>query len=87
MSDPSGAVTIPSLATSVAHSLAQKAGTMVATALLAAGLIPNAEFDKDQSLIAGVALLALSVAWSYARDWYARRRAVDLANGKPAVTK
>jgi hypothetical protein len=78
---------VPSFAATLLHSLAQKAGTAVATALLARGIIASGQTDQDASLIAGGFLMAGSLAWTWVRSRIDHNRAVALAAAPPSQPK
>lgn len=74
---------IPSFAATFAHSLAQKAGTAAATALLAHGLISTGNSGKASELISGAILMAGSLAWTWVRDRIDHDRSLALAAAPP----
>lgn len=81
--DPSPVV-IPTFAQTLLHSLAQKAVTMAAAALIANGLIQPGQQDQFVSLGIGVLMFAGSVGWTWLRTRIDHKRLIAAAVAPPS---
>jgi len=76
----------PSFYMTLAQSLAQKAVTVAATALVANGVIQNNQEAQFISLGVGLVMFAGSIAWTYIRSKIDHKRTTALVNQVVAST-
>ena len=70
---------LPPLASTLAQSVGQHAGTAIAGALIAYGLLPDGKASEVTDVAAALALGAASLAWTGFMHWIHARKAVAVA--------
>jgi hypothetical protein len=84
ISAPQIPVTVPTLVETLAHSMAQKGLTVLATGAVAYGLMAPSQEAQGVGIGLSVVMFALSLAWTWMRSRIDHIRLIDAANAPAA---